>query len=179
MYLGDGHVSRSRRTWRLRISLDIAWPNIMSECADALRAVFPANRVLLYRPDPNKRCAVASVYSNQIVCLFPQHGPGRKHLRSIELTDWQQDIVEDAPHQFLRGLIHSDGCRSINAIRGSNTTYFCPRYTFSNRSADIRALFTSTCDELGIESRRMNRWNISVARRDSVAHMDEFIGPKS
>jgi hypothetical protein len=51
MYLGDGHISRSRRTWRLRISLDLAWPNIMLECASALRSVFPNNRVLLYRPN--------------------------------------------------------------------------------------------------------------------------------
>jgi hypothetical protein len=32
---------------------------------------------------------------------------------------------------------------------------------------------------LGIEWRAMNRWNISVARRASVAQLDEFVGPKA
>jgi hypothetical protein len=31
---------------------------------------------------------------------------------------------------------------------------------------------------LGIEWRQMNRYNISVARSESVARLDEFIGPK-
>ena len=47
-------------------------------------------------------------------CLFPQHGPGRKHHRSIVLDDWQNRIVGSDPRQLLRGLIHSDGCRTIN-----------------------------------------------------------------
>lgn len=44
-------------------------------------------------------------------CLFPQHGPGRKHARPIVLADWQQEIVCEHPGRFLRGLIHSDGWR--------------------------------------------------------------------
>jgi Homeodomain-like domain len=35
------------------------------------------------RPDPNSWCKVVVVYSNQLPCLFPQHGPGKKHLRPI------------------------------------------------------------------------------------------------
>ena len=56
--------------------------------------------------------------------------------------------------------------------------YEYPRYQFSNRSQDIKDLFTSTCDMLGIEWRPWGRHHISVARRESVALMDEFIGPK-
>jgi hypothetical protein len=61
---------------------------------------------------------------------------------------------------LLRGLIHS-------------------RYNFSNRSDDIRRIFCHTCDELGIEWRVMNWWDISVARRESVARLDEFVGPQA
>ena len=43
-------------------------------------------------------------------CLFPQHGTGRKHERSIVLHPWQHAIVERHPGPFLRGLFHSDGC---------------------------------------------------------------------
>jgi hypothetical protein len=34
------------------------------------------------------------------------------------------------------------------------------------------------CDQLAIEWRVMNATDISVARHESVAIMDEFIGPK-
>jgi hypothetical protein len=80
---------------------------------------------------------------------------------------------------LLRRLIHSDGCRSLNTIHHPKKTYSYPRYTFSNRSDDIRGIFCDACDLLGIEWRVMNRWNISVARRDSVARLDEFVGLKA
>jgi hypothetical protein len=50
--------------------------------------------------------------------------------------------------------------------------------TFSNRSDEIHAPFCEYCDKVGVEWRRMNRWNISVARRESVELMDRHIGPK-
>jgi hypothetical protein len=49
----------------------------------------------------------------------------------------------------------------------------------TSASTDIRNLFTVTCDQLGVEWRQMNQRNISIARRDSVARLDEFIGPKA
>ncbi len=111
-------------------------------------------------------------------CLFPQHGPGRKHHRLIQLADWQEAIVKDETRAFLRGLIHSDGSYSVNTIKHPGKTYVYPRYLFSNRSEDIRRIFCDACDRLEIEWRQMNRWNISVARHESVALMDEFVGPK-
>lgn len=116
----------------------------------------------------------------QLICLFPQHGAGPKHLRPIELAEWQSELVAEQPEQFLRGLIHSDGCRSLNTVSGAGgKTYSYPRYTFCNASTDIRDLFTTTCDQLGVEWRQMNPRNVSVARRRSVARLDEFIGPKN
>jgi hypothetical protein len=179
LYLGDGHIVRQPRTWKLRISLDMNWPGIMLECENATRDVFPKNRVRMYRQEPESWCAVVSVHSQQLVCLFPQHGPGPKHLRRIELTDWQTDLVTEQPEKFLRGLIHSDGCRFANRIRHGDKTYSYPRYNFTNASDDIRGLFTAACDQLGIEWKAMNARNISVARRASVARLDEFVGPKN
>jgi hypothetical protein len=105
-------------------------------------------------------------------------GPGPKHQRRIELVDWQQRIVSRHTKPLLRGLIHSDGCRVINRIRHPKRTYAYPRYEFSNRSDDIRGIFCDACDALGVEWRRMNANNISIAKRASVARLDEFIGPK-
>jgi len=49
IYLGDGTISRGRRgVWKLRIKMDIRYPSIIEECAAAVRAVMPRNRVSIY-----------------------------------------------------------------------------------------------------------------------------------
>ena len=114
---------------------------------------------------------------------FPQHGPGRKHERPIQLADWQLWITTAFPRELLCGLIHSDGCRTVNRFKtklpsGRVAEYAYPRYFFSNLSADIRGLFCEYCDRLGIRWTQSNHRNISVSHRHSVAALDEFIGPK-
>jgi len=53
-----------------------------------------------------------------------------------------------------------------------------PRYFFSNESADIIGLCTWALDQLGIAWRLPKHNTVSVARREAVAALDEFIGPK-
>lgn len=178
IYLGDGSLAtHPRGVLRLRITLDRAYQGIVAECEAAMSLVVPRNKVAVIS---RKHEAVDEVnsFSKHWRCLLPQHGAGLKHHREIRLEDWQREICDRYPWRFLRGLIHSDGCRSMNTIRHPKKTYAYPRYQFSNRSDDIRALFCEYCDKLGVEWRRMNRWNISVARRESVALMDRHIGPK-
>jgi hypothetical protein len=56
--------------------------------------------------------------------------------------------------------------------------YAYPRYFFTNHSLDIQQLFRDACDIVGIDYCN-NRWHtISVARRASVALLDEIVGPK-
>src|SRR5581483_11664480 len=129
-------------------------------------------------PHPAHGYVWINSYSKHWTCLFPQHGRGKKHERSIALDGWQQDIGDRYPWSLLRGLIHSDGCRCMNTIRHARRTYRYPRYAFSNRSDDIRGIFCEYCDKVAVEWRQMNRWNISIARRGSVALMDRHIGPK-
>jgi hypothetical protein len=160
-----------------------AYPNMMAECAQAIRSVMPPNVVSAY-PTRGMGCTEVVSHSKHWPCLIPQLGAGMKHLRSISLEPWQERIALDRfPRQLLRGLIHSDGCRTINKVKGRNKDqpkeYRYPRYFFSNESTDIRGIFGDACDRLGIEW-RPNRPNmISVPRRDSVATLDSFIGPKS
>ena len=106
---------------------------------------------------------------------------GLKHRRPIVLHCWQEEIaLGEHPELFVRGLVHSDGWRGTNRVRGANgSPYAYPRYQFSNRSADIRRLFVLACEAIGVEARQMNEWTISVARRESVARLDEFVGLKS
>jgi hypothetical protein len=178
MYLGDGHIVECRKdVYRLTIAMDAAHPGIAGECATAIAAIVPGARPRL-QPLKKSRCVFVVKYSKRWPCLFPQHGPGRKHERPIVLRSWQRHLVARDPERFLRGLIHSDGCRFINPVRHGEKVYRYLRYNFSNASADIRKLFCDTCDLLGIEWRVMNARNISVARRASVARLDEFVGPK-
>ena len=53
-----------------------------------------------------------------------------------------------------------------------------PRYFFTNHSDDIRALFAHACDLVGVEYRQDGPRNVSVAKRESAAILDSFIGPK-
>lgn len=178
LYLGDGCISsHPRGVFRLRISLDRAYPVILGECVAAMSIVMPASKVGIVR-HPCAQLDVPGSFSKHWPCVLPQHGPGLKHHRPITLDDWQLEIIDSCPWRFLRGLIHSDGCRHMNTIKHPKATYRYPRYAFSNRSDDIRGLFCEYCDKVGVEWRRMNRWNISVAKRDSVALMDRYIGPK-
>jgi hypothetical protein len=52
------------------------------------------------------------------------------------------------------------------------------RYFFSNRSPGIRRIFVGACRAIGVEARPNNWFSISVARRKSVAILEELVGPK-
>jgi hypothetical protein len=119
------------------------------------------------------------MWSKHWPCLIPQHGPGPKHHRSIGLTNWQIDLVEGHREAFLRGLIYSDGSRIVATERSRGHVRRSPRYTFSNRSEDIKRLFCENCDALGIKWTRPSAIQIAIYRKASVAILDEFVGPKA
>ncbi|MER6161566.1 helix-turn-helix domain-containing protein [Streptomyces sp. NPDC001868] len=185
LYLGDGHISHysQHRVPNLMVTCADSWPGLIDDCEQAMRAVFPGNAVCRVR---KIGCHNVKVYSKHLHCLFPQHGPGRKHERRIALEPWQQEIVDARPWKFLRGLIHSDGCRITNwttrLVGGERKRYEYPRYFFTNKSDDIRQLYTDTLDKLGIDwthcTRAGNPYNISVAKKASVALLDTHVGPK-
>lgn len=182
MYLGDGCISaHPRGVYRLRIALDARYPNIIDECAVAMAAVLP-NAVGRTR---GPGLIEVGAYSKHWPCLFPQHGAGPKHHRSIRLEPWQTAIaLNEHPRALLRGLMQSDGCTATNRIKrikgpGPMRLYSYRRSQFSNRSADIRELFSEACRLVGIECRPSNAWTISISRSAHVRRMDEFVGPKS
>lgn len=160
LYLGDGWLSVNRRgSVVIRVSLDLQYPNVIDDCWAAMVLSMPQCRpgFVGYRAAH----AVQLQACNKLwLHAFPQHGPGRKHNRTIALEDWQQQIVDRCPDEFVRGLIHSDGCRTTNRFRtklpsGRVAEYAYPRYFFSNLSADIRGLFCAACDTLDV------RWTLS------------------
>lgn len=173
LYLGDGYIAgHPRGVYKLRITLDAKYPGIVQECGAAMHAVLPTAKVARLA-----RCygdVEVYSYSRAWPCLFPQHGPGKKHLRPIVLAAWQGELVQRLPGQLLRGLVHSDGCRFMN----TGTNWRHPRYSFSNMSADIRRIFCDACDVLGVRWTTAPR-TVYVSRKADVARLDEFIGPKT
>lgn len=175
LYLGDGYISRDPRTYRLRIVQDVRYPDLIRLAERTIARVRGGNR----RAGTFQRTGCVEIYSywQHWPCVFPQHGPGRKHRRAIVLEDWQVRLVEIYPRQLIRGLIHSDGCRVVNRV--SRGKYAYPRYFFSNDSTDILQVFRDACDRIEIRHRNSRPNCISVARRADVAALDAFIGPKA
>jgi hypothetical protein len=175
MYLGDGCISKARRgVFKLRIFCDMRDPEIMREVSAAMLAVMPRSRVGTVWSVAGGRGAEVYSHSKSWPCLFPQHGLGPKHKRPIVLEAWQDEIVTAHPEPFVRGLIHSDGCRVLNRVNGK--AY--PRYHFTQVSDDIRRLFCRSLRHLGIDYTWNDARNVSIARRPSVERLDEFVGPK-
>jgi hypothetical protein len=182
LYLGDGHLVGNGRSWQLVISLDGSHAEIIEDCRGAMLLTLPS-RTPRVRVHPTDRCVRVASMAKAWRHLIPQHGPGRKHERRIVLAPWQRDIVDEHTWQFVRGLIHSDGCRTVNRFEtrlpsGRIAQYAYPRYFFSNLSDDIRALFCDACDQLGLRWTQSNHRNISISHRASVALLDEHVGPK-
>ena len=183
LYLGDGYINpvgdRRKGVWILRITCADAWPGLQDECKSALAALRPGKKVGTLQ---REGCTDVLAWSKHWPCLFPQHGPGKKHDRKIELADWQQVVAESQPAALARGLFHSDGCRFINRVRrplpSGDRWYEYPRYMFTNESVDILGLCGEALDRLDVAWRFSRRNTISVARREAVARLDEFVGPK-
>ncbi|HEV2755730.1 MAG TPA: hypothetical protein VG318_08135 [Actinomycetota bacterium] len=183
LYLGDGHIYVTPRACFLRVHLDGTYPGIVDECRVAVGLATLGGRTQILLRRGSRINTVQSAWKRWPEA-FPQHGPGRKHERPIVLVDWQREIVDAHPAQFVRGLIHSDGCRTVNRFTtklpsGRVAEYAYPRYFFSNLSADIRGLFCEACEALGIRWTLSNPRNVSVSHRKSVAILEEIVGPKA
>ncbi len=173
VYLGDGYIVRIGRAYSLQLFCGTRYPGIIESWRTGLASLRP-NRVRVV-PRPGN-CVAVSAYSTHWPHLFPQHGPGMKHTRPIVLEPWQQAIVDAHPEPFVKGLIESDGCRATNKVK--NRRYAYTRYLFANESRDILRLFGEACDRIGVEWRYNRPNSISIARRESVARLEAFIGPK-
>jgi hypothetical protein len=164
------------------IALDARHAGIVGEAGEAVQRTVPHVALRRYMPKESViRVLAATIIWRE---AFPPHGRGRKHNRKIELVDWQREITTAHPRELLRGLIHSDGCRTMNRFKtklpsGRVAAYEYSRYFFSNLSEDIRGIFCEHCELLGIRWTQSNPRNISISHRKSVALMDEFIGPKA
>jgi hypothetical protein len=98
-YLGDGCLSLMQRgVYRLRIACDLRYPDIVNEIASCIVIVRGIEQVgFVLCPG----CVEVYSYWKHWPCLFPQHGPGLKHQRLIDLLPWQREIVTAHPRALV------------------------------------------------------------------------------
>ena len=179
-YLGDGWIWNAHKgVYQLRISCDLRYPDIINEIASHVVIVRGVEKVGFALQEG---CVNVYAYWKHWPCMFPQHGPGRKHERRIQLAPWQSQIVAAHPKALIRGLIHSDGNRHVNPITRRLPSgvkhYRYPRYMFKNASSDILTIFTDALDLLEVHWTKSYPRVVSIARAPDVAFLDTFIGPK-
>jgi hypothetical protein len=157
-YLGDGCVSAHPRTYSLRVACDRSFPGIVEDVLRCIEVVHPERRTYVISAPG---VVVVQSHWKHWPCLFPQHGPGRKHSRHLGMTTWQWAIVERHPADFLRGLFHSDGCRVDNwatrTVAGEKKRYEYPRWQFVNESGEIMQWCGEALDLVEIPWRQTSR----------------------
>ncbi len=102
----------------------------MAQARLAMSTVMPSSKVFAVA---RTGCTEIKSTSKHWLCLFPQHGPGRKHQREIRLEPWQEQIVAEYPGDFARGLFTptdtvgstGSGGRSKTAIDGMSIRVTC------------------------------------------------------
>lgn len=186
-YLGDGCISKRKRTFALNIYSFQGHKNLIKEIAEKLKTILPNNKLYeitkYYKGNPS--CTISTISNNNMTMLFPQHGRGTKHTRSIILEQWQKDIVNEFPKECLRGLYHSDGSRYV---RGTYKDKKYISYNFVNLSKDIIKLYCDIMDQLQIGYKISSRSEdyltgikntVFTHKKKDVDYMDSFLGPKT
>ena len=168
LYLGDGHISKIRSVYRLRIFQDERYVFLIALAGEAILRVRAGHGKVSNVPQMG--CVAVSAYWRHWPCVFPQHGPGLKHRRPIELASWQVRLVSAYPHQLVRGLVHSDGCRVVNRVWKGKYAY--PRTSSrtcrrtSSRSSESHA--TRSASRIGTRNRTPSRWRAEPTSRRSI-----------
>ncbi|MEU8227115.1 helix-turn-helix domain-containing protein [Kribbella sp. NPDC048915] len=129
--------------------------------------------------EPTRAIALAAISAGESLNPIGK----RLGISRSTLRDWRDRPVHpESGRGCFRcggGSLETSYAPYIRAARRIGYRYAYPRYLFSNESVDIQHLCQRALDLLGIPW-RMPRPNMrSVARRDGVAAMDGFVGPKS
>lgn len=177
VYLCDGHICTSKllRAPALRLTNDIKYIKNTQEWIDNISVLLPENSINKHR---HSKCNanLITVYSRKLVDLFPQHGPGKKHQRKLELAEWQRTIINKYPSEFLRACFQSDGC--IYTLKNGGRYY-----SFSNMSEDIMDWFLSALSSIGINKQKTRSvkskiFIVQISKKSDVEILQSIIAYK-
>jgi hypothetical protein len=177
LYLGDGCISlvktqkNGQKVYRLRLFQNADYVNLIQKHIQSIKSLFPHNKIGVNKKKKSN-CCVISLYHTRLLNYFPQHGPGKKHNRAIELEEWQKDLVLRHPKSFLTGLYESDGTRYKVNIKGYTYEYI----DFTNMSTDIHRLYKWACSLIGVETKMYSNGKNQGPRKQShVKLLTEFM----
>lgn len=182
IFLGDGGIYKIKNTFRLYYSNQASYTRINKSICDNLAVLFPSKNIAVYKRSESD-CVNISMGASGLDKLFP-YGKGVKHLRKIEFTEEQKEIISLYPKEFIKGMIESDGSRYAPRFKEC-PTYFI--YQFSNCSLDLHDILHFAANLIGLEFtfRKSSKktgapmFLTMFNKKKSVLLMDEFIGPKS
>lgn len=171
LYLGDGCISKTHKenVFRMRIILDTVYLTLNKYAIKNLQTIFPNNKVTITKV-LNQNCVTLSVYSSLLPEVFPHTGLGMKHLRKIELTDWQKEII--IPKNIIQGLFHSDGSYYLTENRYDT-------FAFTNMSYDIKTIYDTYLNKLGVFCSRNLRAKAIYSYGINAILLKELIGTKN
>lgn len=175
LYLGDGCIYKLPKTYKLTITLDKKYGALNDYTISAFSRFFEKPAYVFDRSLHGRGNAIDIItHSCTLPVIFPQHGIGRKHDRSIELSEWQLSLIDSA--SIVKGLIMSDGSiyvESRNAYTNLN---------FTNKSEDIIRILEKFLTELGIEFnthlKKNGKFMTTICRQDAVKRLISLIGTK-
>lgn len=180
VYLSDGYISPLKRfkTPSIRFFNDCKYPLNTQEWKDKLQIILPNNKINIHKKK-NCNAYIVLAYNINLPNLFPQHAPGKKHLRKLEFQDWQLEILKEYPEEFIRGCFQSDG--SIYYAKQGKYPY--KRYNFSNRSKDIIDLLYQILLCVGVERKPTLKLStggyvIQIQNKKHVSKMETIISNK-
>lgn len=170
LYIGDGCITKNRMSYKLRIVQDKKYQNSIQEISCVLNDFFQKSSTVTQR----EGCSVVTIFDKYLPLYFPQHGPGKKHDRKIELSDFQIKNIDYG--NLMRGLFVSDGSYYL-AVKKYE------RYNFTNKSLEIINIFRDCLNHFDI----LHKWRIKpngiyiveIQKKSEVIKMKEIVGVKS
>lgn len=178
-YLCDGCIStyKTVRAPSIRLFNDSRYVKNIQEWAEKLKILFPKNVVNVIK-QKHSNCFVILTYNKNLIELFPQHGKGVKYKRKLILTDWQKEIIEKYPKEFVKGCFQSDGCIYTQKVG----KYEYRKHSFSNKSEDIIDFLLYALRLIGIEKEKYRRpdgiFVIQNFKKDQQKVLNEIIFTK-
>jgi hypothetical protein len=175
LYLGDGCIYRLPKTYKLTITLDNKYDSLNEYTISVFSRFFEKPAYIFDLSLHGRGNAIDIItHSCTLPVIFPQHGRGRKHDRSIELKEWQVDIIDSI--SFVKGLMMSDGSMYVD-LQCGNT-----KAGFTNKSEDIIRIFEKYLNKLNIEYKTYKKktgiYMTTIHKQESVSRLVDLIGTK-
>ncbi|MEK6832575.1 MAG: hypothetical protein AABY32_00885 [Nanoarchaeota archaeon] len=105
--IGDGNISKLKRTLRLRLYCDERYKKLIDKWKLSCENVFQ-RRVSISNHHCGK-CKIISIHTNALSTFPWEPNKGHKWKQKVKIPDW---IIENEEflHACMRGLFETDGC---------------------------------------------------------------------